>query len=56
MEPYRLKKLRINATAILAKINKEPEITLLFSLIIYSFNFGLKISGLSLVNFSKYND
>ena len=46
-------KLSINATAILARINKDPDITRLFSFINYFFVWGLKISGLSFGKFSK---
>ena len=46
-------KLRIKATAILANINRDPEITLLLSFINYLFDLGLKISGLSFWKFSK---
>ena len=40
----------------LASIKSDPEITLLFSFIIYFFDFGLNISRLLFGNFSKYSD
>ena len=53
---YKREKFKINATAILASINNDPDITLLFSFILYFFFIELKISILSFGILSTYND